>query len=257
MNTERPVVISFFDYTAIAVRDWAEEGYEVHCFDLQHSNRLDLIERTPNGGSVHYRHADLSADSHAWGQIVAEFAQRNVVMVFGFPPCTDLAVSGARHFAAKAAADPLFQVKAVAMAKRCAWAADALGAPYCIENPVSVLSTLWRKPDHTFNPCEYGGYLPNEPHPIWPDYIPARDAYTKRTCLWTGNGFVMPVIAPVAPVMVEYIKGNGKVTRGSPQFGKLGGKSLKTKNIRNATPRGFALAAFLANHLPIDLAVAA
>ena len=33
----------------------------------------------------------------------------------------------------------------------------------------------------------------------------------------------------------------------SDQHKKLGGKSLKTKNIRSATPRGFAKAVFLAN----------
>jgi len=33
----------------------------------------------------------------------------------------------------------------------------------------------------------------------------------------------------------------------STQWGKLGGKSVKTKNIRSATPRGFAKAVALAN----------
>ena len=33
----------------------------------------------------------------------------------------------------------------------------------------------------------------------------------------------------------------------SPVAGKTGGKSLRTKNIRSATPRGFAKAVFLAN----------
>ena len=33
----------------------------------------------------------------------------------------------------------------------------------------------------------------------------------------------------------------------SDQHKKLGGKSLKTKNIRSATPRGFALAVFKEN----------
>jgi hypothetical protein len=108
--------------------------------------------------------------------------------------------------------------------------------------------TLWRKPDHAFHPCEFGGYLPaDDKHPRWPEYIAPRDAYTKKTCLWVGGGFQMPTLRPVAPVVVSYTKEDGSVTSGSLQFGKLGGKSMKTKNIRSATPRGFARAVFLAN----------
>ena len=50
------------------------------------------------------------------------------------------------------------------------------------------------------------------------------------------------------PVRLTYTREDGTVTTGSPQWGKLGGKSLRTKNIRSATPRGFARAVFEANH---------
>ena len=109
--------------------------------------------------------------------------------------------------------------------------------PYMIENPVSVLSSLWRKPDHVFHPCAYGGYLPeNDKHPVFPDIIPPRDAYSKKTCLWTGNGFVMPEPNQVLP------EGDS-----NPGWAKLGGKSSRTKMIRSLTPRGFAKAVMLAN----------
>ena len=90
-----------------------------------------------------------------------------------------------------------------------------------------------------FHPYEYGGYIPQQDatHPQWPDHIAPRDAYPKKTCLWTGGGFVMPETKPVEPE-------NGY----SRQHKTLGGKSLKTKNIRSATPRGFAQAVFDANH---------
>lgn len=88
-----------------------------------------------------------------------------------------------------------------------------------------------------FHPYEYGGYLPTiDEHPIYPEYIKPRDAYPKKTCIWSGGGFCMPEKKPVA-VMPGY----------SDQHNKLGGKSLKTKNIRSATPRGFANAVFIAN----------
>ena len=65
------------------------------------------------------------------------------------------------------------------------------------------------------------------------ELVPPRDAYPKKTHLWTGNGFELPTKMPV-----DEPKGY------SPQHTKLGGKSLKTKNIRSATPRGFAAAVF-------------
>jgi hypothetical protein len=114
------------------------------------------------------------------------------------------------------------------------------GAPYAIENPVSVLSTLWRKPNYTFNPCDYGGFIPEgqEVHPEFPDIIPARDAYKKKTCIWSGSGFIMPLRWPV-PVESD----------NNPGWAKLGGKSGRTKYIRSLTPRGFAEAVFRANEV--------
>ena len=102
-----------------------------------------------------------------------------------------------------------------------------------------MLSTLWRKPNYSFHPYEYGGYIDPEhaEHPKWPDYIAPMDAYPKKTCLWTSDDFTMPVPSPVYPE-----KGHSR------QHLKLGGKSMKTKNIRSATPRGFAQAVFNANN---------
>lgn len=228
-----PTVLSLYDYTAVAVRPWADAGYDCFCFDNQHpqEGRLD--------GNINFVHADLH-NADTMERIAFTFLYGDVRMVFGWPPCTDLAVSGAKHFAKKAAIDPEFQIKAAHHAKACSVLADNLSAPYVIENPVSVLSTLWRKPDYTFHPFEYGGYIPprEAEHPTWPDYIEPRDAYSKKTCYWTGNGFIMPEKKPVT------CQDFGTST----QFRKLGGNSLKTKNIRSATPRGIARAIFEANH---------
>ena len=154
-------------------------------------------------------------------------------------PCTDLAVSGATHFKAKRERDPDFQRKAVQRALDAVQFAKDLGAEYCIENPVSMLSTLWRKPDYTFHPYEYGGYLNADEaeHPLYPDHIAPRDAYSKKTCLWTSGGFIMPEKKPVACESF----GNSR------QHSRLGGKSEKTKTIRSLTPRGFAKAVYEAN----------
>jgi hypothetical protein len=112
-----------------------------------------------------------------------------------------------------------------------------------VENPVSVLATKWRKPDHSFHPYEYGGYIHDDQaeHPRWPEYIAAKDAYPKKTCLWTGNGFTMPWKDPVHPE-------DGH----SRQHKKLGGKSQRTKDIRSATPRGFATAVYEFNSQSVE-----
>jgi len=152
-----------------------------------------------------------------------------------FPVCTDLAVSGAAHFKRKEEANPGFQDKAAQHAIDCEHLFTNLGCPYFIENPVSVLATKWRKPDYSFHPYEYGEYIPDDEaeHPRWPDYIAPKDAYTKKTCLWTSKSFRMPHRLPTC-------KPNGY----SAQHLKLGGKSKRTKDIRSATPRGFATAVY-------------
>ena len=233
-------VVSLYDYTGVAVLPWARAGFPCICFDVQHSYILPRIEEYRGGGSVSYVRANLHSRD-VLSEIAKEFSGLAAFMM-AFPVCTDLAVSGARYFEAKFTADPLFQYRAADHAKWCGVVGDALGCPYLIENPVSCLSSIWRKPDQSFDPFEYGGYIPEmeADHPVWPDYIAARDAYPKKTCIWTGGGFVMPerkpVFCPAGP---------------STQYKKLGGKSAKTKNIRSATPRGFAQAVFEANGLPL------
>ena len=229
-------VISLYDYTGEALKPWAEAGYPCHAFDIQH-DEASLVDRFEGGGSISFHKADLH-DPKNLNAIFYAFADRSVAFGMAFPVCTDLAVSGAAWFKKKAEANPSFQDEAVSHAVWCAELFRNLKIPFFIENPVSVLATKWRKPDHTFHPYEYGGYIAKNDarHPRWPDYIADRDAYPKKTCLWTGNGFVMPPKVPVEPESGH-----------SRQHLKLGGKSAKTKNIRSATPRGFAIAVMAAN----------
>ena len=226
-------VISLYDYTGEALKPWAKAGYTCYAFDIQH----------PKEGRVHegicYQYADLH-DKKTLRDLTSEFklkALQGKRTVFGmaFPVCTDLAVSGAAHFKRKEEANPGFQDKAVSHAVWCAKMFNELGVPYFIENPVSVLATKWRKPDYSFHPYEYGEYIPDAEaqHPRWPDYIAPKDAYTKKTCLWTSRTFRMPQPKPTQ-------KPDGYST----QHLKLGGKSKRTKDIRSATPRGFATAVY-------------
>jgi hypothetical protein len=138
--------------------------------------------------------------THILNAIQDEFNDGSVAFGMAFPVCTDMAVSGAAHFAKKLEANPSFQDEAVSYAMWCAKLFNSLNVPFFVENPVSVLATKWRKPNYTFHPYLYGGYIPlcQAEHPEWPQYIAARDAYPKKTCLWTGNGFVMPSFRPVS-----------------------------------------------------------
>jgi hypothetical protein len=226
--------IFLFDYTGIMAKPWADAGYLCYCFDGQHPLGVTKSEHENilNVGmwfNKGLRVEDISK--------IINIAGKDVSFVFGFPECTDLAVSGAAHFESKRLKNPYFQDEAMMLLYLVESLGVELDCTWALENPISVASTLWRKPDFKFHPYEYGGYLPvGDKHPLYPEYIKAQDAYPKKTCIWSGNGFVMPDKKEV-DVLPGY----------SDQHKKLGGRSLKTKNIRSATPRGFAKAVFLAN----------
>lgn len=239
-------VISLYDYTGLAVAPWARAGYSCFCYDIQHEHGRPRAE-VHGRGSITYIHADLH-DPSVLVDIVARHAGRTR-LGFGFPVCTDLAASDSLHWRRKRVANPDFQERAAAHCRHAGEALDDTGAAWMVENPVGALTRLWRKWNYIFDPCEYGGYLPEDDvHPVYPEYIPPRDAYEKKTCLWTGGGFIMPTPIPVEPVREHTYDAEGNITAsGSPQWRRLGGKSQKTKNIRAATPRGFVQGVFLAN----------
>jgi hypothetical protein len=225
------VVVSLFDYTGIMMKPWREAGYNVCLVDLQHPDGVTIVEDEISTYSTYG--IDLRNEVPSGLKILAE--RGKILFVSGFPECTNVAVSGAAHFIKKG---PRALALSLDLFATCKELGEKSGAPYMIENPVSTFSTYCGKPDYIFHPYEYGGYLPPDDfHPLYPEIINPRDAYPKKTCLWTGNGFQMPDKRPV-----EVPPGYSK------QHTKLGGKSLKTKNIRSATPRGFAQAVFEANH---------
>jgi hypothetical protein len=78
------------------------------------------------------------------------------------PPCTHLAVSGSRHFHRKQReqAEALDFVRLLM---------DAPIERWCIENPVSVISSAIRSPDQIIQPWQFG------------------HGETKATCLWLRN----------------------------------------------------------------------
>ena len=170
-------------------------------------------------------------------------------LLSAFPPCTDLASSGSKWWARKREFDPNCQRIAAERARRCATMAEEMGcAAWYVENLVGLLSQLWRAPDVVFRPCEYGAYLDqDDSHPDYPEQIPPRDAYSKRTSIWHGRRFVVPRRRRVQPVFVTFKRARtGKRCKYSPQAA-LGKTTERNRRIRSLTPRGWAEAVCLAN----------
>lgn len=83
-------------------------------------------------------------------------------LIIAHPPCTHLAVSGARWF--KEGRKPLYlREQAVAFFMRFV---NAYCEHIAVENPVSIMSTRYKKPTQIINPYEFG------------------HMEQKRTCLW-------------------------------------------------------------------------
>lgn len=205
------IVLSLFDYTGNTVKPWAEKGYKCICIDKMQGTKRETID------GITYIQGDVLTD-------VVENIIHNykVKIVFAFPPCTHLAVSGTSHFKEKGLKT---LIKALQLVDRaiglCEMCTNSKGktSPWMIENPVSVLSSYWRKPDYIFDPCDFGMYNLLEP-----------DDYTKRTCIWIDNGFRIPVCEWINPTKSNFISNMPK----TPWRG----------DERSKTPLGFAYAVF-------------
>lgn len=170
----RNVAIFLCDITGKMAEPWLLAGYDVILVDPQHPAGVrKRLSETSAGYKTTIGH--IIDHPVTWRQISDAIRFDKVVFVAGFPPCTDLAVSGARWFEEKRKADQAVQFKAMHVVWQCQIIGELSGAPWFAENPVSQISSLWRKPDHFFNPHDFTGHCGN-------------DNYTKKTCLWTGGG---------------------------------------------------------------------
>ena len=237
-------VVSLYDKTGFSLQPWVNAGFKAFAYDIQNPDKC--VQR--NG--VLYMKADLH-DPTCLAMLEKKHAGQ-VVFLSAFPVCTDLCIGGAVHWARKRNKDAEFQVRAASHVKACADFAERIGCKtWYIENPRGMLGKLWKRADCEINPCDYGGYLDeNDEHPLYPKYIPGRDAYKKRTCIWHSPSFSMPIPKLVNPVemVCKSIQKGEKIY--SPVFAKLGGGGgQKTKDIRSATPRGWSEAVYLANNM--------
>ena len=140
------------EYSGIVRDAFIARGHDVLSCDL-----LDTERPGP-----HYRGDVRDVIGDGWDLMIAH------------PPCTHLAVSGARYFAQKA------QEQAAAL-DFVRFLMDAPIPRICIENPISVISTRIRKPDQIIQPWQFG-------HPE-----------SKSTCLWL-KGLPKLVATQVLPL---------------------------------------------------------
>jgi hypothetical protein len=128
-------------------------------------------------------------------------------LMIAHPPCTHIAVSGARHFAAKRAdgrqqaAIDFFMLLANADIHR-----------IVIENPICIMSRIWRKPDQIIQPWQFG------------------HEETKSTCLWLKN------VPRLIPTQIMEVRNRNLTPSGQ---NKLGPSADRWK-LRSKTYQGIA-----------------
>ena len=134
------------EFSGIVREAFAKRGHDATSCDL-------LPTEIPG---KHYQGNVLDIIGDGWDLMIAH------------PPCTHLAVSGARWFK-----DKQFEQAA---ALRFVWKLMIADIPrIAIENPVSIISSRIRKPDQIIQPWQFG------------------HGETKATCLWLKN---LPLLKP-------------------------------------------------------------
>ena len=141
-------------------------------------------------------------------------AFKNIDLLIAFPPCTHLAVSGARYFEAKR--------KDGRQQEGINFFMKLINAPInkiCIENPVGIMSTQHRKPNQIIQPYEYG-----------------HDA-SKKTCLWLKN---LPKLQSTSIVPGKIVNGKTLWANQTPSGQNKLGPSEDRWKLRSTTYQGIA-----------------
>ena len=138
---------------------------------------------------------------HLQGDVI-NILDRGWDLMIAFPPCTHLAVSGARWFRNKL----VEQNRALAFVS-CLKSANI--PQIAIENPIGILSTRWRKPDQIIQPWMFG------------------HGETKATCLWLQG---LPKLVPTNIVDGRH----GRVWREAPSPERWKNRSRTYQGIADA-----------------------
>lgn len=199
-------ILSLCDASNVMLQPWAAAGWTCVAVDVAYET-----VRLVNG--VRQIPADVRCFEPPEGPIHRAFA---------WPPCTDLARSGARWWQDKG---PAALTNALEIADACRRLVKLASGGF-VENPIGRLVSAWGPPTYRFHPYHYAGRLAD----------PGPEAGTKCTCLWAFGAFVMPDHRPVLPV-------RGSLVHNTPD-------TARRAALRSVTPAGFARAVYLANCVP-------
>ena len=144
---------------------------------------------------------------------IKELLARKWDMIIAFPPCTHLAVSGARWFKEKRADGRQQQGIDFFMQF-----VNHDCSKIAIENPIGIMSTIWRKPDQIIQPWQFG-------HPE-----------AKATCLWLKG------LEPLVPTNILTKPESGRWENQTPSGQNKLGPSEHRAKIRSRTYEGIAKA---------------
>lgn len=259
------IAIFLCDITGTMGQPWIEAGYDIILVDPQHPEgvTVECVDKEWGFPTI-TKVGHVIDHPETWRVIREAICSGGVIFVAGFPPCTDVAVCRTKNFAAKFAKDKHFQAKAALIAEQCRVVGQLSGAPWFFENPISVFSSIFGKPDHIFSPYQFTDFC-------------HQDNYFKSTCLWVGNDFVMPEqsLEPVVEAAIGLVMRKvGRLYSDKKKLLKEHSEKFEPEeidwinkfypddrihkappgadraNFRSATPRGFARAVFEANHKP-------
>lgn len=152
------------EYSGVVREEFRKLGHEAYSCDLLPAD---------DNSEFHYQMDVFKIINEGWDLMIAH------------PPCTHIAVSGGRHFKKKRedgrqqqGIDLFMKFIEVPIEK------------VAVENPISIMSSLYRKPDQYIQPYHFG------------------DRVSKKTCLWLKN---LPLLSPTNKVTPEkIINKNGK-----------------------------------------------
>lgn len=168
----KPRILVACEFSGTVRRAFASKGWDAWSCDLLGDESGEHAAQHIQGDVLEY----LDRPGWLWDLIIAH------------PPCTHLCSSGARYFAAKRADGRQRQAVDFFMAM-----VNAPVAHLAVENPVGIMSRLYRKPDQIVQPWMFG-------HPD-----------SKATCLWLRG---LPKLTPTKVLHPEWGKPdkNGKRT---------------------------------------------
>ena len=153
------------EYSGIVRDAFKNKGHDAQSCDILPTERPNWTHDRFSGVRTHNPNR-----GYHWKGKVEDILKENHLfdMMIAFPPCTHLAVSGARWFKNK----KVEQEQAIEFFMKLV---NANIPKIAIENPIGIMSTRYRKPDQIVQPWQFG------------------HGETKATCLWLKN---LPKLKP-------------------------------------------------------------